>query len=92
MENGATSTDGRDPSGFLSEIIGAAVTVKLNSGVIYKGNTLQYSRKSIYLDDLYRGASIGGRLHEHRIGEDGGIREWQAEEQLWGCICQGQQR
>ncbi|MCJ1343197.1 U4/U6-U5 snRNP complex subunit lsm6, partial [Peltigera leucophlebia] len=38
MENGATSsTDGRDPSGFLSEIIGAAVTVKLNSGVIYKG-------------------------------------------------------
>lgn len=50
MENGATSTDGRDPSGFLSEIIGAAVTVKLNSGVIYKGNTLKCSRKSIYLD------------------------------------------
>ncbi|KAI9850457.1 MAG: U4/U6-U5 snRNP complex subunit lsm6 [Thelocarpon superellum] len=36
MENGATS-DGRDPSGFLSEIIGAPVTVKLNSGVVYKG-------------------------------------------------------
>lgn len=36
MENGATS-DGKDPSGFLSEIIGAPVTVKLNSGVVYKG-------------------------------------------------------
>lgn len=36
MENGASS-DGRDPSGFLSEIIGAPVTVKLNSGVVYKG-------------------------------------------------------
>ena len=38
MENGAAS-EGRDPSGFLSEIIGAPVTVKLNSGVVYKGMT-----------------------------------------------------
>jgi U6 snRNA-associated Sm-like protein LSm6 len=29
--------DAKDPSGFLSEIIGAPVTVKLNSGVVYKG-------------------------------------------------------
>ncbi|KAL8790532.1 MAG: hypothetical protein Q9213_000554 [Squamulea squamosa] len=36
MENGL-STEGKDPSGFLSEIIGAPVTVKLNSGVVYKG-------------------------------------------------------
>ncbi|KAH8422946.1 U4/U6-U5 snRNP complex subunit LSM6 [Aspergillus melleus] len=36
MENG-TSSEGRDPSTFLSEIIGAPVTVKLNSGVVYKG-------------------------------------------------------
>ncbi|KAF2209917.1 hypothetical protein CERZMDRAFT_121967 [Cercospora zeae-maydis SCOH1-5] len=33
----AAETDARDPSGFLSEIIGAPVTVKLNSGVVYKG-------------------------------------------------------
>ena len=33
--NGAA--DAKDPSGFLSEIIGAPVTVKLNSGVVYKG-------------------------------------------------------
>lgn len=33
--NGAN--DARDPSGFLSEIIGAPVTVKLNSGVVFKG-------------------------------------------------------
>lgn len=38
MENGtATQGEGRDPSSFLSEIIGAPVTVKLNSGVVYKG-------------------------------------------------------
>lgn len=35
--NGTTQGDGRDPSGFLSEIIGSPVTVKLNSGVVYKG-------------------------------------------------------
>lgn len=37
MENGAPSTEGKDPSGFLSQIIGNPVTVKLNSGVVYKG-------------------------------------------------------
>ncbi|KAL2007133.1 hypothetical protein VTN00DRAFT_8571 [Thermoascus crustaceus] len=36
MENGAPS-EGKDPSAFLTEIIGAPVTVKLNSGVVYKG-------------------------------------------------------
>jgi len=36
MENGAPS-EGKDPSAFLSEIIGVPVTVKLNSGVVYKG-------------------------------------------------------
>ena len=36
MENGTSSAG--DPSGFLSEIIGAPVTVKLNSGgVVFKG-------------------------------------------------------
>jgi hypothetical protein len=38
MENGSSS-EGKDPSAFLSEIIGAPVIVKLNSGVVYKGNT-----------------------------------------------------
>ena len=38
--NGAS--DARDPSGFLSEIIGAPVTVKLNSGVVYKGAAIQH--------------------------------------------------
>ncbi|CAM1506989.1 Fc.00g066300.m01.CDS01 [Cosmosporella sp. VM-42] len=38
MENGAISQgEGKDPSSFLSDIIGNPVTVKLNSGVIYKG-------------------------------------------------------
>jgi hypothetical protein len=40
LENGEeTAGDARDPSGFLSEIIGAEVTVKLNSGIVYKGGT-----------------------------------------------------
>ncbi|KAL5611540.1 hypothetical protein BROUX41_000873 [Berkeleyomyces rouxiae] len=40
MENtsaAAARADGKDPSGFLSDIIGNMVTVKLNSGVVYKG-------------------------------------------------------
>jgi U6 snRNA-associated Sm-like protein LSm6 len=32
-----TSSDTKDPSAFLSEIIGVPVTVKLNSGIVYKG-------------------------------------------------------
>jgi len=40
MENGTAPSDGKDPSGFLSQIIGAPVTVKLNSGVVYKGRCL----------------------------------------------------
>ena len=43
MENGAaTQGEGKDPSGFLSEIIGNPVTVKLNSGVVYKGEHLLF--------------------------------------------------
>lgn len=37
MENGSSS-EGKDPSAFLGEIIGAPVIVKLNSGVVYKGS------------------------------------------------------
>lgn len=48
MENGATS-EGKDPSGFLSEIIGAPVTVKLNSGVVYKGSITTILAKSFSL-------------------------------------------
>lgn len=40
-ENGEEAVvDANDPSGFLSEIIGADVTVKLNSGIVYKGMLL----------------------------------------------------
>ncbi|RYP04192.1 hypothetical protein DL765_010275 [Monosporascus sp. GIB2] len=47
MENGtvaAAQGEGRDPSGFLSEIIGNPVTVKLNSGVVYKGKCADEDR------------------------------------------------
>lgn len=42
MENGSSS-EGKDPSAFLGEIIGAPVIVKLNSGVVYKGTTFNSS-------------------------------------------------
>lgn len=37
MADQATSGDSKDPASFLSSIIGVPVTVKLNSGVVYKG-------------------------------------------------------
>lgn len=41
MENGGISQgEGKDPSSFLSDIIGNSVIVKLNSGVVYKGEFL----------------------------------------------------
>lgn len=46
MENGGPAQgEGKDPSSFLSDIIGNPVIVKLNSGVVYKGKkmTLIYS-------------------------------------------------
>jgi small nuclear ribonucleoprotein (snRNP)-like protein len=30
-------SDSKDPSAFLSQIIGVSVTVKLNSGIVYRG-------------------------------------------------------
>ena len=44
MENGAS--DSKDPSGFLSEIIGAPVTVKLNSSIVYKGGSALFGQKN----------------------------------------------
>jgi U6 snRNA-associated Sm-like protein LSm6 len=37
MENGATQGEGKDPSSFLSEIIGSRVIVKLNNSLVFKG-------------------------------------------------------
>jgi len=48
MENGEVG-ESKDPSAFLSELIGAPVTVKLNSGVVYKGTQLSKSRTSLKL-------------------------------------------
>lgn len=48
MENGG---DSKDPSGFLSEIIGAPVTVKLNSSVVYRGRILGLKRTRLWTDE-----------------------------------------
>lgn len=54
MENGSISQgEGKDPSSFLSDIIGSPVTVKLNSGVVYKG-------KSESLDEMRRRGGARG--------------------------------
>lgn len=58
MENGtATQGEGRDPSGFLAELHGNPVTVKLNSGVVYKG-TWAHSLGNNLLTRPYRRASV----------------------------------
>jgi hypothetical protein len=55
MENGtANQAEGKDPSGFLSEIIGSPVTVKLNSGVVYKGRCSLPRQWLGFLADLLR--------------------------------------
>lgn len=64
MENGATTQgEGKDPSGFLSEIIGSAVTVKLNSGVVYKGASATLS--AVSSADFQRRVAVGRWLYEH---------------------------
>ena len=81
MENGnnISQGEGKDPSSFLSDIIGNPVTVKLNSGVVYKGKSLVMIQPDLWqrtaidkvtLTDVYRRASIGGWLHEHCVGKD----------------------
>lgn len=64
MENGASS-EGRDPSGFLSEIIGAPVTVKLNSGVVYKGTDRSGLSSLTQLKDRFIGElqSVDGYMN-----------------------------
>ena len=52
------ANDARDPSGFLSEIIGAPVTVKLNSGVVYKG---MYTSTRLVLENSF--VSLGPTIH-----------------------------
>jgi len=75
MENGTISQgEGRDPSGFLSEIIGNPVTVKLNSGVVYKGvwhktTPLRWSLGSLANMVGFRRAAVCGWLYEYRAGE-----------------------
>ena len=82
MENGAPQNEGRDPSGFLSQIIGNAVTVKLNSGVVYKGEwnrglldcpCLRAHTRRHHVQMLTtrgRRASVRRWVHEHRARED----------------------
>jgi hypothetical protein len=76
MENGTISQgDGRDPSSFLSEIIGNPVTVKLNSGVVYKGALLPNDLAAVecgesFADVLgFRRAAVCRWLYEYRAGE-----------------------
>ncbi|KAI6249658.1 U6 snRNA-associated Sm-like protein LSm6 [Erysiphe necator] len=61
MENGQVSHNNtNDPSSFLSEIIGSSVTVKLNSGIVYKEKCEEFaegSRKS-YGDAFVRGNNV----------------------------------
>lgn len=94
MENGASS-EGKDPSTFLGEIIGSPVVVKLNSGVVYEGTALFLAPLPIWsLTDMamYRRTSISRWLYEHSSGEDGRVCRRAAEAELWRCVCTRKQR
>ncbi|KAF8430018.1 hypothetical protein EV426DRAFT_812 [Tirmania nivea] len=63
----ATADDSKDPSGFLSEIIGAPITVKLNSGVEYRGELQSvdgYMNIALEQTEEY----VGGQLR-HKYGD-----------------------
>lgn len=61
MENGGVSQgEGKDPSSFLSDIIGNSVIVKLNSGVVYKGEFFAIQRG----EAGSRRFLLGSTLHE----------------------------
>ena len=64
MENGATS-DSKDPSSFLSEILGAPVTVKLNSSVVYKGDFFPLLQSGFLPDCFFKGllSSVDGYMN-----------------------------
>jgi len=93
MENGAANGhDGKDPSSFLSDIIGNAVTVKLNSGVVYKGESAFGAVDSMGADRMARRTAVCGWIHEHRAGEDGRMGQWDEAEGVWRCIRAWKQR
>ena len=86
MENGTEPSqgDGKDPSAFLADIIGNPVTVKLNSGVVYKGKLLVVSNSGAQISkqperssiSCGRGTSVCRRLHEHLFGGLQRGRRW----------------
>jgi len=70
-ENGpggpTTAEDSKGPSGFLSDIIGAPITVKLNSGVEYRGELQSvdgYMNIALEKTEEY----VGGQL-KHKYGD-----------------------
>lgn len=88
MENGSSS-EGKDPSAFLSEIIGAPVIVKLNSGVVYKGIcwAIPLSLLNIIIYwHLNRRATVSWWLYEHCSWKNWGVCEWKTSPQLRGCL------
>lgn len=67
MENGTVTQGegGKDPSGFLGEIIGHQVRVKLNSGVVYRGLPVVPLLVTRLLTLSPRRAAISRWIHEH---------------------------
>ncbi|KAL7275479.1 U4/U6-U5 snRNP complex subunit lsm6 [Rhizina undulata] len=65
-----------DPSGFLSEILGAPITVKLNSGVEYKGELSSvdgYMNIALEKTEEYVGGQLKNRYGDVFIRGNNGI-------------------
>ncbi|KAF7504303.1 U4/U6-U5 snRNP complex subunit lsm6 [Endocarpon pusillum] len=61
--NTSAVPDGKDPSAFLSEIIGVPVTVKLHSGIIYKGSPVSSTKYSDLIDQTGELQSVDGYMN-----------------------------
>ncbi|OAL24009.1 U6 snRNA-associated Sm-like protein LSm6 [Fonsecaea multimorphosa] len=86
-----SNSDPKDPASFLSSIIGVPVTVKLNSGVVYKGElqsvdgymNIALEKCSEYVDGKMR-RKYGDAFVRGNNATDG-IRNWFAERSI-NCL------
>ena len=75
MENGEADARQDATAQYLAEIFNARVTVKLNSGIVYKGQYFRFEPSRAETDQLaFRYLAICRRLYERGLGGVQGIR------------------
>lgn len=72
------TTNSGSPTDFLKGVVGKRVIVRLISGVDYQGVNLALLQRQPESDHcrVPRCPFVFRWLHEHRVGADGGARQW----------------